>query len=463
MPTKRDWFGLIASSILYYLTARAGMTLFSLQPANITLIWLPSGIGLVMVLTWGLKAVPFVVLPDFLANFPGLLEGRPWSSAVFHTSISTIADTLAPLLATQLMGRFMKEGVQDAKDLIWFLLYGCAIPVGLSSTLLSLNLLTGHYIESAAVFDFIKMLFFADCLGILLVYQIYIGWPDAKSLVWRPYQTLVGVGILLAFLLMAGASTKQWWTYYLILPALVIAAFEINLFYIATLSSLSMLAMILTTAHGLGPFIADDPQEANAEMMAYVISAVLTIFGLSLQNSQLHRTENDKRKAEQEAQHDPMTEILNRRAFMPLLQQSYEHAQAHGSTYSVAILDIDDFKSINDRYGHAAGDMVIKHMASTIQKYCPEQGYAARIGGEEFAILLPNTHAIEAYQRMEQIRIDFMGTLTPCEDGQLIAATVSIGIACYQGQSGANQVLGDADAALYRAKGSGRNQVLCSP
>ena len=462
MPTKHEWVGLIASGILYYLAARAGMTLFSLQPANITLIWLPSGIGLVMVLTWGLKAVPFIVLPDFWANFPGLLEGHSLSGAVFHTSISTIADTLAPVLAAQLMGRFMKAGVRDAKDLVWFLVYGCTIPVGLSSILLSLNLLSGHYIESAAIFDFIKMLFFADCLGILLVYQIYIGWPDAKKLVWRPYQMLVGFGFLLAFILMAGASTKQWWTYYLILPTLVIAAFEINLFYIATLSSISMLAVILSTAHGLGPFVADDPQEANAEMMAYVISAVLTIFGLSLQNSQLHRTEKDKRKAEQDAQHDPMTEILNRRAFMPLLQQSYDHAQAHGSTYSVAILDLDDFKSINDCYGHAAGDMVIQQMARTIQQHCPEDGYAARIGGEEFAMLLPNTPATEAYQRMEQIRADFMHTPTRCDDGRLIAATVSIGVACYQGQLGANQVLSEADAALYRAKGSGRNQVLCS-
>lgn len=438
------------------------MTLFSLQPANITLIWLPSGIGLVMALTWGLKAVPFIVLPDFLANFPGLLEGHPLANAVFHTSVSTVADTLAPLLATWLIRRFMPTEVRDAKDLVWFLVYGCTIPVGLSSIILSLNLLSGHYIKSAAVFDFIKMLFFADILGILLVYQIYIGWPDVKKLVWRNYKILVIFAFLLVFTLTAGALTKQWWAYYITLPILVIAAFEVNIFWIATLSSLSMLAIILTTAHGLGPFVADDPQEGNAEMMAYVISAVLTIFGLALQKTQLHRTEDEKYKAEQDAQHDPLTEILNRRAFIPLLQKYYEHAQAYGSTYSVAILDLDNFKSINDHYGHAAGDMVIKHIVTTIQEHCLGQGYAARIGGEEFAILLPNTHATEAIQQMEQIRVGFMNTPTQCEDGLLIAATVSVGVACYQGQLGANQVLSDADVALYRAKGNGRNQVLCN-
>lgn len=365
---RNDWLGLIAFGLTYYLVAHIGMKLFSLQPSNITLIWLPSGIGLVMALKWGYNAIPFIQLPSFIVNLPGMLAGHSLANAVSYTFFASLIDTMMPMLAMLLMQRFMASGVKNAKDLLAFSICGCAIPVGLSSILLSLNLFVGSYIQAGDVASFAIMLFFADCLGVSLVYQVYATWLGQEQLVWCFNKRLASTVLSLLVIFIVGLSTRQWWLYYLVLPVLVLATFEIDHFSTAILSSLSMLVVILTTANGLGPFASSNPVETNAEMMTYVFSAALSIFGLSLQNSQLIRTEKDKVKAQEEAKIDPLTGLLNRRSFMPLLQQSIQVALEKGKPYSVAMLDIDHFKLVNDTYGHPTGDRVIKHLASVIKK-----------------------------------------------------------------------------------------------
>ena len=105
-------------------------------------------------------------------------------------------------------------------------------------------------------------------------------------------------------------------------------------------------------------------------------------------------------------------------------------------------------------------DRVIKHLASVIQKNCREKDSPARVGGEEFSILLSEIDIGNACKVMERMRVMFMETPIISNEGQVIFCTVSIGIASYTSQEDANQVLADADIALYKAKHSGRNQVV---
>lgn len=156
------------------------------------------------------------------------------------------------------------------------------------------------------------------------------------------------------------------------------------------------------------------------------------------------------------SQTDPLTSLRNRRAFDERLKDAFEQARRYERPLSLAIVDVDHFKSINDSYGHDAGDAVLRGVAALIAGGTRQVDFAARVGGEEFAILLPETALFEALQFGEKLRSSI--ACSPVEGHDV---TVSIGIANFPHSivPGTNELFRAADQALYRAKINGRNRV----
>ncbi|GGC63262.1 GGDEF domain-containing protein [Undibacterium terreum] len=159
---------------------------------------------------------------------------------------------------------------------------------------------------------------------------------------------------------------------------------------------------------------------------------------------------------EQRSNLDPLTSVLNRRGFALAYAQHRARMQRSLQPMSFMSIDLDHFKSINDRFGHAAGDEVLMHAASTITKALRGSDHLARFGGEEFIVLLPATEKDTAYVIAERIRAAVHHT---APDG-LPPYTISIGIACQRiPDETMDAVLVRADAALYRAKTGGRDRI----
>jgi len=166
-----------------------------------------------------------------------------------------------------------------------------------------------------------------------------------------------------------------------------------------------------------------------------------------------------KEEAELLARMDSLTGIPNRRAFMQSAEQEVLRAQRYGSSLTVAVLDLDHFKSINDTFGHATGDQVLINRANLLTATVREVDVVGRLGGEEFAILMPGTPLPEAIQAIERIRQAFEQSPVSCNE-QLVSATASFGVAEYPGADPTvDGLLAKADGALYLAKARGRNRV----
>jgi diguanylate cyclase (GGDEF)-like protein len=161
------------------------------------------------------------------------------------------------------------------------------------------------------------------------------------------------------------------------------------------------------------------------------------------------------KKLEYLAFRDPMTGIFNRRKFFEL----FKEALSKTSSISVAMVDIDKFKSINDRYGHAFGDEVIKKTTETISNNIPESAIFGRLGGEEFAVVFPQTVLESGVENGERIR-EKIEALETYFGGECVKFTVSIGVAQLKSEENIDKVLHRADEALYLAKKSGRNRVI---
>jgi diguanylate cyclase (GGDEF)-like protein len=156
---------------------------------------------------------------------------------------------------------------------------------------------------------------------------------------------------------------------------------------------------------------------------------------------------------------DALTELYNRRHFIAVVDREIARALRHARPLSLCIIDVDLFKPVNDRFGHAAGDGVLRQLAAVVRRFVRDEDIAARIGGEEFAVLLPEADAEAARGFAERLREAVAET--PFElDGQPHRLTISIGIA-QVGPARADRpsLMQAADAALYRAKAEGRNRV----
>lgn len=159
-----------------------------------------------------------------------------------------------------------------------------------------------------------------------------------------------------------------------------------------------------------------------------------------------------------EALHDPLTELGNRRQFTNALEQAVNSYNRYGHSASLVMLDIDHFKQINDRYGHHVGDLVLIHVAQRLARHCRTSDQIARVGGEEFALLLIECPQALAVAKAEHIRKDLADSLVRAE-GLPLKITASFGVAHLRAKDTADVLFTRADEALYRAKANGRNQV----
>lgn len=162
--------------------------------------------------------------------------------------------------------------------------------------------------------------------------------------------------------------------------------------------------------------------------------------------------------AEALARTDALTGLSNRRAFFERGQQIVSYCERNRRPLSMLLMDVDHFKQINDSCGHAGGDAALSHVGELLQRQFRKADVCGRIGGEEFAVLLPDTELADACVLAETLRQVIAATPIPA-GAQQLSITVSVGVAA--GGYDLELLLSQADAAMYRAKAQGRNLVVC--
>lgn len=159
---------------------------------------------------------------------------------------------------------------------------------------------------------------------------------------------------------------------------------------------------------------------------------------------------------------DPLTKLANRRHFLELLGRELQRSIRHQRPLALLIVDLDHFKAINDNHGHVAGDVVLEQVGAVLNSTVRSEAIAARIGGEEFAIALPECESDASLAAAEEVRraVEVMPLKM---SGGPHAVTVSIGVAAWRpGMDKTSDLLRAADEALYRAKQTGRNRVVAA-
>jgi diguanylate cyclase (GGDEF)-like protein len=189
--------------------------------------------------------------------------------------------------------------------------------------------------------------------------------------------------------------------------------------------------------------------DTSQEVFLYKLGLVADILTVNFANARLYRA----------AYRDPLTGLRTRRALAEALANEHSRGLKHGSTFCVAMLDVDNFKDINDTYGHASGDDVMRQLGTSLQAAVRAQDIVVRHGGDEVAVLMPQTTLQEAQDVTERIRYRVRQELYTTAS---ISITVSCGLAQWSGESdeAPATVVRRADGALYEAKRAGRDCVV---
>ena len=203
---------------------------------------------------------------------------------------------------------------------------------------------------------------------------------------------------------------------------------------------------------GLLVLTSDSFEADHVETVASLATQVV----VALENARLHRM------VERQAMVDSLTGLANRRSLEESLRTELARATRFGDSVCVVLADLDDFKQVNDQYGHAAGDEVLKAFAGALRKTARESDVAGRWGGEEFALVLPGTDAAGGARLAERARAAIEERRVRMPNGDFCAVTASFGVAAFPESHELGEILAAADSALYAAKGQGKNRVVVS-
>jgi len=203
-----------------------------------------------------------------------------------------------------------------------------------------------------------------------------------------------------------------------------------------------VIGVLSVQSHAPGAFGADHLR---------LLEAIAGQAAVAIQNARLYEL----------ATVDGLTGLYVRRYFDSRLREELARAQRFGSSFAVVIMDLDDFKQLNDTHGHQVGDRVLREIAQVVRRNMRGIDIAARYGGEEFAFILPRTGVVDAHGVAERIRSDIAEHRVVLADHTVVRVTASLGVAGYPESGGgdAASLVYRADVALYRAKATGKNRV----
>jgi diguanylate cyclase (GGDEF)-like protein len=206
----------------------------------------------------------------------------------------------------------------------------------------------------------------------------------------------------------------------------------------------AVMRLYSSTTVGFGP--------AAKDAAAWIAAQAL----IALENARLHG------QVQRQAVTDELTGLANRRRFLAQLDAEVTRSRRNGSPLGIILADLDDFKRVNDTYGHEVGDEALRNFAAILQGTVRDVDLPVRLGGEEFAVLVPDTDLEGAALLAERIRHELEASRPEHPDGEPFRLTASFGVSCFPSAATAEDLLSDADRRLYEAKHRGKNVVIAS-
>jgi diguanylate cyclase (GGDEF)-like protein len=495
--TGRPRAGTLAEILLVALTyivfARLGQ-LVAIPPGNVTPVWLPSGLMLAWALIRGPQIWPGVFLGAALGNGWAYLDFESPENviaSVLAGSMNGFGDVLATSGSAYIIRRHAAEfdPLRSVNSVTWLLIVGAAGGSLASAVFGVTGLAAAGFLDFDAYFRTMATWWTGDAIGVITLTCASVLLVRAvrqpPRLICRK-ECAANLLLLSAAGLLALAANPNTllrdFAISAIPPLMIWAAVRLPMLYSQLLIIVFAAANVLAATAGVGPFSDRALPEAliSTQLLVGTVSIVILYLSsarseirtyldeLQSANSSLERKvrertaelEEARKKAEMLALTDSLTGIPNRRHLTDLCMRELKRVRRYRNAASLVVLDIDDFKKINDDYGHPVGDDVLRDLTETIRAAIRDVDVFGRLGGEEFILMLPDTPAERGVEIADRLR-------KLIEARRVGADAVSYRISCgvtdiNSDDQDLDDILIRADKALYAAKRRGKNQVVGS-
>jgi len=449
----RDLLALAVLAAVYFAAGKLGLKLAFVN-ARATAVWPCTGIALCAFLILGYRAWLAVLAGAFLVNLTT-------AGSVASSLGIAVGNTLEGIVGYYLVKRFAagRKAFERAQDVFKFAFLAGMVSTAVSATVGVTTLALAGFADWTMYGTIWSTWWVGDAVGAVVVTPFVLLWWENPRLHWTRKQ-MMELAFLLAGLFSTGwmvfggrfhASLKNYPLEYLCIPFLIWAAFRFGRRQAAT--AICTLAVIATwgTSHGFGPFARESQNTSLLLLQAFIAIMAVTSMALAAEFTEHKRADEYVRQL---AVTDPLTGLANYRRLLDALDSEIKRYERNGRPFAVVLLDLDKLKIINDTHGHLVGTEAICRLANILRIHCRAMDTAARYGGDEFVLVLPETESHAALRVADRIA-ERLST-----DGDEPPVTVSTGTAVYpQDGKTIDELLAAADQVLYRKKGYSKKKL----
>ena len=436
---------LLGIAAIYYLAAKLGLQ-FAYVDRSVTTVWPPTGIALAAYVLYGYRIWPAILGAAFLANLTT-------SGLVLASLGIAIGNTLEGLLGAYLVNRFARGGrvFDRVRDIFRFVVLAALISTTVSAAI-GVGSLVANGVRVVADAPRIWLTWWlGDAVGAIVFAPVLIIWIGVKPAPkFSGTQVLEAIAAacataLVTFAIFGGVFPERHYALTVMLwPVLIWVAFRFTPRESATAILIVSIVAILQTLHGFGPFARLSRSESFVLLQVWTGITAMTSLVLAAVVAAQRAIQGTWREL---AVTDPLTGLANHRQLINALESEIRRSRRTAQPLAVVLLDLDGLKQINDRHGHLAGSLAIRRVAEALLGSCRATDTAARFGGDEFALVLPETGEAAAWHVARGV-VDRLAT-----DAEKPNLSISVGVAVYPGHGETVEaLLNAADVALYETK-----------
>lgn len=433
-------------ALSYFVAGKLGL-LLAFVHASASSVWPPTGIALAAFLILGVRVWPAILGAAFLVNVT--------TAGSVATSIGIgVGNTLEGLVGAYLVNRFAngRRAFGGARNTFRFAILAAILSTTVSA---AIGVTTLSVAGFAAWGDYGRIWstwWLGDAVGALVVAPVVLLWSAEPTIRWNRGQALEAAALLVSLLIVGlgvfdgliASAIRHYPLEFLCVPVLVWAALRFGQREAATAIVLLSAIAITGTLRGFGPFARGTQNESLLLLQAFMgVTAVMSLVLGAVVSERKHVEEQLRRLAVS----DPLTGLANYRQLIDAVDGEISRSQRSGRAFAIVFLDLDRLKRLNDRFGHLTGSRALCRLADVLRATSRSIDTAARFGGDEFALILPETDAAAARQVGARIAARLAA------ESEKPALSVSVGVAVYPGDGDSGTALLEAaDRVLYEAK-----------
>jgi diguanylate cyclase (GGDEF)-like protein len=443
---KTDVPAALSLAIVYFIAGKLGLALAFVHPSS-TAIWPPTGIALAALLIFGYRVWPGILMGAFFVNLTTA------GTALTSLGIAT-GNTLEALVGAYLVSRFAsgRFAFARARDTFKFTVFAGTVAPLIAATVGVITLSAAGYAAWADFRPIWLTWWLGDGTGAILVAPLIILWSHGFNQRLNRARTVEFFALIAGLILVAEVvfcglfvhGAKSYPLEYLCIPFLLWSALRFSQKEAISATVVLSAIAIWGTLHGFGPYVADNKNSSLLLLQAFTGIVSAMTMGLAAMSAERRRMQAEVSNL---AVTDGLTGLANYRKLVDVLDAEVKRSNRTGRTFAVLLIDMDHLKEINDQLGHLAGSRALCRLADILRVYCRSIDTAARYGGDEFALVMPETNEGEARHVADRI------CTRVAEDREQPHISVSVGTAVYP-RSGETieLLLGAADRAMYEMK-----------